>query len=102
MASKQRDNERELEYKEKRKRAHKTLRYKKKYTEGLISSIGEDQTKKNVSGIYQIINKFRKVYQPKSNIIQDKRGRLILNPFQRTEIWKERFDELLNTEDTEV
>ena len=52
-------------------------------------------------GIYQTINKFRKGYQPKSNIIQDKRGRLVISPFQRTER-KECFDELLNTEDPEV
>ena len=101
--TKKRDNETRLEYKEKRRIAHKTLRYKKKkYIEGLISSIEEDQTKKNMRGMYQTINIFKKGYQPKSNIIQDKRGRLILNPFQRTEIWKERFDELLNTEDPEV
>ena len=55
-----------------------------------------------MKGMYQTINKFRKGYQPKRNIIQDKRGRLIINPFQRNEIWKECSDELLNTKDLEV
>ena len=49
--------------------------------------------------MYQTVNKFRKGYQPKSNVIEDKGGRLVINPCQRTEIWKECFDELLNTED---
>ena len=38
--AKKRDNERELEYDEKRRIAHKTLRYKKKkYIEGLITQL---------------------------------------------------------------
>ena len=48
--AKKRDSETELEYNEKMRKAHKTLRYKKmKYIEGLISSFEEDQTKKNMT-----------------------------------------------------
>ena len=49
--------------------------------------------------MYQTINQFKKEYQPKFNMIRNKKGELAMNTEERGEIWKEYFDKLLNTEE---
>jgi len=49
--------------------------------------------------MYQTINQCKKEYQHKFNMIRNKKGELAMNTKERTEIWKEYFDKLLNTEE---
>ena len=65
----------------------------------VIESIEEDQKHNNTRKIYQIINQFKKGYQHKFSIIRNKKGELAMNKKEKTEIWKEYFDKLLNTEE---
>jgi hypothetical protein len=47
----------------------------------------------------QTINQFKKGRQHKFNAIRNKNGEFVMNKKEETEIWKEYFDKLLNTED---
>ena len=51
--------------------------------------------------MYQKINQFKKGYQHKFYMIKNKKGELAMNTKERAEIWKEYFDNLLNTEETQ-
>ena len=64
-----------------------------------MESIEEDQKYNNTRKMYQTINKFKKGYQHKFNMIRNKKGELAMNAKERAEIWKEYFDKLLNTEE---
>ena len=64
----------------------------------VIESIEEDQKHNNTRKIYQIINQFKKGYQHKFSIIRNKKGELAMNT-EKAEIWKEYFDNLLNTKE---
>ena len=93
-----RENE-EQEYHHKRKEAHKIITNKKKvYMRNVIESIEEDQ-KHNTREMYQTINQFKKGYEHKFTMIRNKKGELAMNTNEKSEIWKEYFDTLLNTEE---
>jgi len=49
--------------------------------------------------MYKKINQFKKGYQPKFNMIRNRKGELAMNTKERAEIWKECFDKLLNTKE---
>jgi len=49
--------------------------------------------------MYQTVNQFTKRYQHKFSIIRNKKGELAVNAKEKTEIWKEYFDKLVNTEE---
>ena len=89
----------EQEYHHKRKEAHKIIRNKKEtYMKNVIDSI-EDQKHNNTMKMYQRVNQFKTGYQHTFSIIRNKKGELTMNTKEKTEIWKEYFDKLLNTED---
>jgi len=94
-----RENE-EQEYHHKRKKAHKIIRNKKKtYIKNVTESIEEEQKHNNTRKMYQTVNQFKKGYQNKFSIIRNKKRELAMNTKEKAEIWKEYFDELLNTEE---
>jgi len=62
-------------------------------------SIEEDQKHNNTRKMYQTVNQFKKGYQNKFSIIRNKKRELAMNTKEKAEIWKEYFDELLNTEE---
>ena len=49
--------------------------------------------------MYQTVNQFKKGYQRKFGIIRNKKGELAMNTRENTEMQKEYFDNLLNTEE---
>jgi len=49
--------------------------------------------------MYQTIKQFKKGYQHKFNIIRNKKEELAINTNETSEIWKEYFYKLLNTEE---
>jgi len=49
--------------------------------------------------MYQTVNQFTKGSQHKFSILRNKKGELAMNTKEKVEIWKEYFDELLNTEE---
>jgi len=65
----------------------------------VIESIEEDQKHNNTRKMYQTVNQFKKGYQHKFSIIRNKNGELAMNAKEKTEIWKEYFDKLLNMEE---
>jgi len=65
----------------------------------VIESIEEDQKHNNTRKMYQIVNQLKTGYQHKFSIIRNKKGELAMNTKEKTEIWKEYFDKLLNTEE---
>jgi len=90
----------EQEYYHNTKEAHKIIRNKKKtYMKNVIESIEEDQKHNNTRKMYQTVNQFKKGYQHKFSIIRNKNGELAMNAKEKTEIWKEYFDKLLNMEE---
>jgi len=76
----------EQKYYNKRK-AHKTIRYKKKiYMKNVIESI-EDQKHNNTRKMYQTVQ-FQKGYRHKFSVIRNKKGELAMNTKEKAEIWK--------------
>ena len=65
----------------------------------VIESIEEDQKHNKTRKMYQTLNQFKKGYQHKFSIIRNKKGELAVNTKEKTEIWKEYFDILVNTEE---
>jgi len=59
----------------------------------------EDQKHNNTRKIYQTVNQFKKGYQHKLSIIRNKKGELAMYTKEKAEIWKEYFDNLVNTEE---
>ena len=95
-----REEREEEEYIHKRKEAHNIIRKKKKlYIKSVVESIEEDQKDNTTRKIYQTINKFKKEYQYIFNMIRNKNGQLAMNTKERTEIWEEYFDKLLNDDE---
>jgi molecular chaperone GrpE (heat shock protein) len=73
----------------------RTFRNKKrKY---LKDKINELETKnKNIRDLYRGINKFKKGYQPRINIIKDENGNLLADPQNVLNRWKNFFNQVLN------
>ena len=90
----------EQEYYHKRKESHKIIRNKKKlHIKGVTESTEEDQNYNNTRKMYQTINQLKKGCQHKFNMIRNKSGEMAMNSKEKTEIWKEYFDKLLNMEE---
>ena len=65
----------------------------------VIESIEEYQKRNNTRKMYRLVNQLKKGYQHKFSIIRNKKGELAMNTKEKTEIWKEYFNKLLNTEE---
>ena len=64
----------------------------------VIESI-EDQKHNKTRKIHQTVYQFKKGYQHEFSTIRSKNEELVMNTKQKTEILKEYFDKLLNTEE---
>jgi hypothetical protein len=49
-----------------------------------------------ISDLYRGINEFKKGYQPRTNLVMDERGDLLLDPHKILNRWKNYFCQLLN------
>jgi len=80
-----------------RREASRHFRNKKE--EYLKPKIDELDTKikmKNIRDLYRDINDFKKGYQPRTNIVKDKKGDLVTDCHSLVASWRNHFSQLLN------
>jgi hypothetical protein len=74
-----------------------TLRNKEReYLKGKINELETNNKNKNIRDLYRGINKFKKGYQPRINIIKDENGDLLADPQNILNRWKNFFNQVLN------
>jgi hypothetical protein len=84
-----------------RRQASRHFRNKKReYLKDKINELESNSKNKNNRGLYRGINELRKGYQPRTNLVKDKRGDLIADPHKILNRWKNYFCQLLNVHRT--
>jgi hypothetical protein len=61
-----------------------------------INERESDSKNKNIRDLYRGINEFKKGHQPRTKLVKDKRGDLLLDPHKILNRWKNYFCQLLN------
>jgi site-specific DNA-adenine methylase len=56
-----------------------------------IKELESNSKNKNIRGLYRGINEFKKGYQPRSKLVKDKRGDLLVDPHKILNRWKNYF-----------
>jgi hypothetical protein len=80
-----------------RPEASRHFRNKKgKYQKGKINELATQSKNNNIKDLHRRINKFKKVYQPRSNTVQDEDGDLLADSHNILNMWKNYFSRLLN------
>jgi hypothetical protein len=75
----------------------KTFRKKKRgYLTGKINELRNNNKNKNIRDLYRGINEFKTVYQPRINIIKDENGKLLGDPQNVLNRWKNFFKQMLH------
>jgi hypothetical protein len=73
------------------------MKNKREYLEGKINDLEtNNKNKKNIRDLYRGINEFKKVYQPRINIIKDESGNLLAASQNTLNRWKNFFNQVLN------
>jgi hypothetical protein len=82
-----------------RRDASRRLRNKKKaYMEAKIEELETNKKKKNVRDLYRGINDFKKGYQPRTNIVKDEQGDLVVDSHGILARWRNYFFQILNVD----
>jgi hypothetical protein len=82
-----------------RREASRHFRNKKReYLKDKINEIELNGNNKNIRDLYRGITECKKGYQPKSNLVKDERGDLLVDPRQILTRWKIYFCQLLNVQ----
>jgi hypothetical protein len=82
-----------------RREASRHFRNKKReYLKGKITVIELNSKNKNIRDQYRGITEFKKGYQPKTILIKDERGNLLVDPQKILTRWKNYFLQLLNVQ----
>jgi hypothetical protein len=80
-----------------RREASRRFRNKKReYLKDKINEIELNSKNKNIGDLYRCITEFKKGYQPKTSLVKDERGDLLVDPQQILTRWKNYFCQLLN------
>jgi hypothetical protein len=80
-----------------RREASRHFRTKKReYLKDRINECESNSKNKNTRDLYRGINEFKKGYQPRTNLVKDKRGNLLADPHKILNRWKNYFCQLLN------
>jgi hypothetical protein len=75
----------------------RTFRNKKReYLKDKINELETNNKNKNIRDTYRGKNEFKKVYQPRHNIIKDENGSLLTYPQSVLNRWKNFFNQVLN------
>jgi hypothetical protein len=69
---------------------------KREYLKDKINELELDSKNKNIRDLYRGINEFKKGYQPRTNLIKDKRCDLLADPYKILNRWKNYFCQLFN------
>jgi hypothetical protein len=84
-----------------RREASRYFRNKKReYLKDKINELESNSKNKNTRDLYRGINEFKKGYQPRTNLVKDKRGDLLADAHKILNRWKNYFRELLNVHGT--
>jgi hypothetical protein len=80
-----------------RQEAKRYFRNKKReYLKDKIYELESNSKNKNIRDLYRGINEFKKGYQPRTNLVKEERGDLLVNPHKIFNRWKNYFCQLLN------
>jgi hypothetical protein len=80
-----------------RREARRFFRDKKReYLKNKINELESDSKNKNIKELYRGINKFKKGYQPRSNLVKDEKGDLLADTHKIVNRWMNFFCQLLN------
>jgi hypothetical protein len=80
-----------------RQEASRYFRNKKRENlKNKINDLESNSENKNVRDLYRGINEFKKGYQPRTNLVKDERGDLLVDPYKILIRWKNYFCQLLN------
>jgi hypothetical protein len=69
---------------------------RREYLKDKTNELENNNNNKNVRYLYRGINEFRKGYQPRINVTEDKNGNLLADPQSVLNRWKHFFNQLLN------
>jgi hypothetical protein len=61
-----------------------------------MNELESNSKNKNITHLHRGINEFKKGYQPRTNLVKDKRGNLLADPHKILNKWKNYFCQLLN------
>jgi hypothetical protein len=80
-----------------RREASRHFRNKKReYLKDKINKLGSNRKNKNIRNLCRGINEFKKGYQPRTNLVKDKRDDLLAGPHKIFNRWKDNFCQLLD------
>jgi hypothetical protein len=80
-----------------RQEASRHFRNKKReYLKDKINELELNSKNKNIRDLYRGINEFKKGYQPRTNLVKDESGDLLVDPHKILNRWKNYFCQLLN------
>jgi hypothetical protein len=69
---------------------------KREYLKDKLNELESNSRNKNIRDLYRSINEFKKGYQPRSNLVKDERGDLLMDSHKILNRWKNYFCWLLN------
>jgi hypothetical protein len=69
---------------------------RKTYLKAEIEELQSNSKIKNIRDLYRGINDFKKVYQPRTNIVKDDNGDLVADSHSILTRWRKHFSQLLN------
>jgi hypothetical protein len=69
---------------------------KREYLKDKVNELESDGKNKNVRNLCRGINEFKKGYQPRTSLVKDERGILLVDPHKILNRWKNYFCQLLN------
>jgi hypothetical protein len=69
---------------------------KREYLKDKINELASNSKNKNIRDVYRGINKFKRGYQPRSNLVKGKNGDRLADSHNILNRWKTHFCQLLN------
>ena len=69
---------------------------KKEYLKAKIEELETHSKIKNIRDLYRSISDFKKVYQPRTNIVKDEKGDLVVDSHSILARWRKHFSQLMN------
>jgi hypothetical protein len=71
---------------------------KREYLREKINELESHSENKNIRDLYRSINEFKKGYQPRTNLVKDKKGDILVDPHKIVNRWMNYFCQLLNVQ----
>jgi hypothetical protein len=69
---------------------------KREYLKDKINELESNSKNKNIRELYRDINEFKKGNQPRTNLVKDEKGDLLVDPYKMLNRWMNYFCQLLN------